>query len=311
MATTRIGTVWSRQPNGLLLPSGTFSDTSLSGSVANHLQLRSQAAEIEELYTEVGIRIPPHSGLGQMLTNAKELSQDWLLNRTGSKDFPRFFQSVHFHRLANIVLSLRAEPQRARYLKDILTGTLNFLERRRSKAKDTLWELEVCAALRQRIPNVVLKDPPDIEVLFRNHTIGIACKRIYSDRHIQNVLSQAVAQVQDNDFGIAALCLDELLPGEAILRMNSVEEAQETLNEHNTIFIKKHARHFEKYLTNSRLISCIISTNTITDIPTARPQFSTHYQWTCWSITDIPEKPLAALRAFYEAIMGSAMPVST
>ena len=120
-----------------------------------------------------------------------------------------------------------------------------------------------------------MREPPDIVVDFNDSRIGIACKKIYSERHVQNVLSEAVSQIQKEfEFGIAAINIDDLLPAKAILNLNSSQAVAERLHQHNGEFLQRHDRHFRKYLAEGSLISAIISSCIISEVPNEKPQFN-------------------------------------
>jgi hypothetical protein len=84
---------------------------------------------------------------------------------------------------------------------------------------------------------VHLDDPPDVIVNYENSRIGIACKKLYSERHVQNVLSEAVGQIEgDFDFGIVGLNLDDLLPEGVVLKGSSTNAVAERLLAQTTFF---------------------------------------------------------------------------
>lgn len=211
---------------------------------------------------------------------------------------------MHLDRIAEAILPLKGEPEQGQYLKNILSGTLDFFERKRSHAKNIFWELEVWSKLLKKTKQVFLRDPPDVVVNFDDTRIGIACKKIYSERHVQNVLSQAVSQIEeDSKFGIAAINIDDLLPPQAILNLESTHAVTERLHQHNGAFLERHDRHFRKYLAGGRLISAIISSCIISDVPCERPRFKNASQWTVWTIPGLPRDHQGQLDGFYKIVM--------
>jgi hypothetical protein len=182
---------------------------------------------------------------------------------------------------------------------------LDFFERKKSHAKDIFWELEVWAKIRKKFDGAHLKEPPDIVADYDDSLIGISCKKLYSEKHVQNVLSQAVNQIEKElEFGIVAVNIDDLLPPDVVLKMENSDTVTEKLNQINADFINRHIRHFSKYLAESRIISAIVSTSIITDVPSEKPQFNNTYQWTVWSISELNERHKIQLRKFYQTIMG-------
>ena len=57
-------------------------------------------------------------------------------------------------------------------------------------------------------------------------------KKFYSARHVQNVLSQAVVQIEESfDFGIVAVNLDDLIPANNLLAAPTQERAEEIVKD--------------------------------------------------------------------------------
>lgn len=61
--------------------------------------------------------------------------------------------------LADTLILLNDEPEKGKFLKEILSGSMNFFERDRSHAKDIFWEIETWAKIRKRLDSVYLSDP--------------------------------------------------------------------------------------------------------------------------------------------------------
>lgn len=164
--------------------------------------------------------------------------------------------------------------------------------------------MEVWARLLRRNADAHLDDPPDVVVNYDNSRIGIACKKLYSERHVQNVLSEAVGQIERGfDFGIVGLNLDDLLPKGVVLKGDSTNAVAERLLSANNLFLQKHERHFQKYLAKGRLISAIVSTSIVADVPSERPQFQNMYQWTIWTIPGLDARYQEPLNKFYGTVM--------
>jgi hypothetical protein len=268
------------------------------------LELKERAEAIEDLFTEANVRLGADSGLGQMIQNARDLWQSWFLNESGGQTHEMLFAAMHLDRIAQAILPLENEPEKAHYLRQILSGTLDFFERGKSHAKNIFWELEIWSKLRKKIETVFLIEPPDVVVNFEDTPIGIACKKIYSEGHVQNVLSEAVSQIEKEfEFGIVAINIDDLLPPRAILNLESTHAVAERLHQHNGEFLERHDRHFRKYLAEGRLISVIVSSCIISDVPCERPRFKNASQWTVWTIPGLPIDHQVQLDGFYKIVM--------
>jgi hypothetical protein len=198
-------------------------------------------------------------------------SDSWLMGQ--KQDTLSLFRVVRFNCIADAILALSGVPDRLRFLRALVSGSLDPLERKKSRAKDTLWELELLSFLKRSSFDATLEEPPDIVVNFGDAKIGIACKKLYADRHVQNVLSEAVAQIEPTfDFGIVAVNIDDLSPNQ-ILRTPTRESASRCIDDLNARFIRSHERHFRKYLASGRLISALVSTSVLADLHHERVRF--------------------------------------
>jgi hypothetical protein len=214
------------------------------------------------------------------------------------------FRVAQLDRIADAILPLAEVSDCARYLTALTSGTLDLLGREQSLAKDTFWEIELWSALRRRSVNATLHEPPDIVVQFEDAKIGIACKKLYSEKHVQNVLSEGVKQIESTyDFGIIAVNLDELIPPDHFLRLSSPQEALRVINDINTAFLNRHERHFRKYLASGRLLTAMVSTSVLADLLRLRARLNNVRQVTIWAIPGLPWKKEQQLYRFYRQSM--------
>lgn len=289
-----VGRLWSVRDSGIAALSGSVADLS-SRSTRSYLDAKRRAQAIERLYENAGIRLHPGSDLAKLLGRAKELSDRWLL--ADSISMQSYFAALFLDRVADAVLPLEHVPDRMKFLRDLLAGNLNLAERVQSKAKDTLWELELWAALRRRSLCSSLAEP-DIVVSLKDIKIGIACKKLYSQGGVEKVLSQAVAQIESEfDFGIVAINLDDLTPADSILKAATFAEVSEYLNSFCMQFLKLHEPRFQKYLNASRIVAVWISTGSRTDVELERPKFSNARQSVVWTVPDLLESHKRAIDA--------------
>src|SRR5262249_26129410 len=203
--------LWDQHQSGLIVPAGTVSDFSRASS-QTYLQIKEKALALESLYTDCNLKLPPTCGLARLIADAKMLSDSWLTNHS-KLEMRLLLHGFHIDRIAEAVLPIRSMVERERYLNPLTCGSLDLLGREKSNAKSCLWELELWSTLRRHGFDARLTEPPDIAILFEGSKIGIACKKIYSEKHVQNVLSEAVAQIESAfQFGIVAINLDDLVP---------------------------------------------------------------------------------------------------
>ena len=295
--------IWHRRESGLVVFEGTISDLSQSSS-QTYLHIKDKALAIEHLYEDNDVPLSPTSGLAGLIADAKTLSDSWLIGQVDKHPITLLFHAAHLNRIADAILLIVDVSDRARFLEALASGSLDLLERNRSTAKDVLWELELWAILKHRSFDATLEEPPDIVVKFADSKIGIACKKLYSQKHVQNVLSEAVAQIESSfDFGIVAINIDDLLPANQILKTPTQETMAQYINDVNTRFLRAHERHFRKYLTSGRVISALISTSVLADVYLASTRLNIARQSTVWTIPGLPLEKERQLKNFYNMLM--------
>jgi hypothetical protein len=227
--------IWRPQESGLVVPEGTVSDLLLSSS-ESYLQIKEKAFAVESLYAENKVSLPPTSDLARLLADAMVLSDAWLTGQEDKLSMTVLFRVAQLNRIADALLTIHMVPHRNVFMTALASGSLDLLDRKQSTAKDYLWELELWSILKRSSFDAILEEPPDIVVRFADCRIGIACKKIYSERHVQNVLSQAVAQIEgDFDFGIVAINIDDLVPPNQILRTPNQEKLSQYISDLNAL----------------------------------------------------------------------------
>ncbi len=265
--------------------------------------LKQKIQQIEAIFDDANIPLRKDSDLGRIIADAKSCSESAQMKIPEKVSSEMFFNAMHLDRIAKALLPLANVKDKCKYLKAVLSGTLDFFKRKQSHAKDIFWELEVWSKLLTSSQHVFLKEP-DIAIEFEDVHIGIACKKIYSEGHIQQVLSKAVHQIGNNyQFGIAAFNIDDLLQGEATLKHTSLDGVIEWLHNRNGEFLEKHDRHFRKYLANGRILVALISSSIISDVPSEQPRFQNLQPWTIWEIPGLPKEHLKQRDRLYELIM--------
>ena len=295
--------LWHTTESGLVIPIGMASDFSKS-STATYLEVKERAKAMERIYADNRIPIPPTCDLSHLINEAKALSDAWLTNTTDSTTHALLFRTLFLNRIAEAVLRISDAPDRAKYLTALTSGSLNLHQRDRSWAKDLLWELELWSVLIERSFKATLREPPDIVVTFDDATVGIACKKLYSENNVEKVLSEAVGQIEAAfDYGIIAVNLDDLIPADQILKARTQEAMGKFISDLNLAFLHRHKRHFKKYLASGRLLSALVSTSVLADTYTQRPRFNFARQSTIWTIPGLPREKKKQLQRFYTQLM--------
>jgi len=297
--------VGSKQ-SGLIVPAdGTVSDLSTT-STQTYLQIKEKALALESLYADCNLKLPSTCYLARLIADAKMLSDLWLTNHS-KLDMCLLLHGFYVDRIAEAVLPIRSVLERDRYLNLLTCGSLDLLGREKSNAKNCLWELELWSTLCRHGFDAALTEPPDITILFEGSKIGIACKKIYSEKHVQNVLSQAVSQIESAfELGIVAINLDDLLPAHRILRSATRKTMSRVIRDLNARFFRSHERHFRKYLACGRVIAALVSPSLVVELRQEKPSLNNAGQSTIWIIPGLePQKEEQANR-FRDQFMDGA-----
>ncbi len=295
--------IWLNTPSGIAVPAGTTSQLNQASS-QTYLAIKDKAKAIEQLYTTNQIPLPTTSDLARLIEDAKALSDSWITNRINDTPMTTLFRVGHLDRIAEAILPLADVPDRSKYLTAFSSGSLDLLKRVRSPAKDLLWEVELWSTLRRRSFNATLQEPPDLVVRFEDSTVGIACKKLYSEKHVQNVFSQAVDQIESTfSFGIVAINLDDLVPPDQILKSPTQKLMGQFIDNLNVRFIQRHERHFRKYLASGRILSALVSTSVLADVYAEHTRFNNARQVNVWTIPGLSKEKEKQLRRFYVQLM--------
>lgn len=293
--------LFTKTESGLVIQTGNSSDFSRRDS-SSYLAIKQRSLDLQDLYRTNELAIHPTSYLAKLIEDTATLSDAWLCNDQSRATALHLFSASQLDRVAAAALPLGVSAQAKEYLNALLTGSLDLLSRERSKAKDTLWELELWEMLNRFGMHATLEEP-DIVVSFDGARVGIACKKFYSENNVSKVLSEAVAQFEsDFDFGIVAVNLDDLTPASTILKAASLDQMSELISQHNYSFIQRHERHLRKYLVPGRAIAALVSTSVIADVPTTKTRFFNSRQSTIWNIPGLSEQKERQMKNFFLAV---------
>lgn len=294
--------VWVPTKSGLVIPAGVASDLSTS-STQTYLHLKDKAKAVEQLFLDNNVPLPPGCGLADLVADAAKLSDAWLMDDLQTANAQLLFRVSSIDRIADAVLPLTAVPDRRKYLMDFTSGSLDLLQREQSKAKDILWELELWSMLNRRGITTTLHEP-DLVAHFEDATVGIACKKLYSENNVSKVLSEGVGQIEaTHKFGILAVNLDDLLPGGKIYQSTTEEVMGKFIREFNAAFLRKHQGPFLRYLRPGRVISAMVSTTLLADLSSHKPQFNVGSQATFWAVPGLPQEKVKQLERFRFQLM--------
>jgi hypothetical protein len=294
--------LWHTTKSGVVAPVG-ISATLTVSSTQTYLHIKEKAKAIEKLYHDNSVPLPPDCALATLVSDAKTLSDAWLMDNGEVATWQLIFRVSFLDRIADAILPLFDVPERVKYLTILTSGNLNLQQRERSLAKDILWELELWSRLRRRGILATLHEP-DIIVNFEDSTVGIACKKLYSENNVAKVLSEAVEQIEaTHDFGILAVNLDDLTLPDRILDQPTQEAMGKAIDQFNLRFLGRHQRHFKRYLKSGRVISALVSTTVLATLSSHKPAFQIGTQATIWAIPGLPPEKKKQLQRFYVQLM--------
>lgn len=269
-----------------------------------HEEINSHIEVIERIYSNSNVNIGSSHQLIGLLNDAKDIAAEWANGNSAKIDMRKFFNLLHIDRIYSGIQILSSENNKEKYLKDLLNGTLNFFHRKNSHAKSIFWELEASTKLKKVIPETHLNEP-DIVVNIDNYNIAIPCKKIFSEKGVPKVLSNAVSQIENEyEFGIVAINIDDLIPEGVLLEARTFQEAGDKLHARNMEFFERHERHFLKYLSDSRIVAVIASTSMITDILEESPKFNNFSEWAIWTIPGLRLEHKNAIDSFRRKVIG-------
>lgn len=270
----------------------------------NHEAISEKVIGIENIFSDANVRINASHELSGLLSDAKNLATEWSKGNIAQTDMNKLFSALHVERIYSGIQMLGAEKNKEKYLRDLLNGTLNFFKRNPSHAKSILWELEAFIKIKKVIPETYLEEP-DIVVNLDKFRIAVPCKKIFSEKGVPKVLSNAVSQIEnEHEFGIVAMNIDDIIPESVLLKANTFSEAGDKLHAQNMAFLERHERHFLKYLSTSRIVAVIASTSMVTDIVNESPKFNNFSQWGIWTIPGLKPEHEKAINGFRQKVIG-------
>lgn len=218
------------------------------------------ASDLISMYAALGIPLDPQCSLHQLINSAIEIAKDWEAGNTiGDDRVNDLIKGQTLLRILHATESLKGTE--LDHIKFFRSGCLDPEKRTPSKAKDTLWELELLAILRGHGIEAKL-DEPDLIMRLPSGSMGISCKRVYSGKNAEKSMSNGVKQIKKSQLhGVLAVNIDDLvIPEEGILCAPNIQLAQNTLNEFNENFVRRNEKKLTDYVSTSRAAAVLVST---------------------------------------------------
>lgn len=143
-------TLWIKRPSSsLLTPGGATLSVAKTDSIG-FLEGKAQALAVRKLYKDAGLRLNPASDLATHISAAIEVSDKWLLDQRHQIPMELLVRGIQMDRIATCLLAAKDSPKLRQYLRLLAKGSLDVFERRKSPAKNALWELETLTLLTHR-----------------------------------------------------------------------------------------------------------------------------------------------------------------
>lgn len=299
--------IFAVDESGSIVRTGSTSLFSSADSSSHH-KILERALALDALFEKHGLSLTKSPTLMRLFQQTQTTAKPIDGASGAGITYEDLFGAAQMERIASAALILEEDQRPYPHLVALLNGSLNLLRREQSKAKDTLWELELLRMLRNIGIDSSLGEP-DIIVEFDGARIGIACKKFYSEANVAKVLSQAISQIERAyDFGIVAVNLDDLLPEDHLVDAPTFEGVSAILEGRLMNFMQKHERHLRRYLEPGRAMTALVSCAALADVRAEKPRFQNARQSVAWHIpgqSSAKSQQMAnfigAFRAHYEA----------
>ena len=297
--------IYNKTASGILVPAGSTTDAH-SVSKTSIAATKLDGLEMLKIFRTKGLDPSRSASLTALIEHTSQLSDALLTAQDDQTSYAQLFSALQLRRLIEAVDAVANEPASPRLLSELLDGTLDLLIRTRSKAKDTLWEIELLCTLRTNGVATEIGEP-DLLLAASSDQVGVACKKIYSATHFSKTLSVAVKQIQRSlKLGIVAINIDDLMPADSILKAPSEDMAANILNARVSEFMVEQERHLRRYIEPGRAIAVLVSCAALTDLEKRKPQFCNFRHTVVWHIPSISKQIDAQFGAILSAFKSGA-----
>lgn len=244
---------------------------------------------------EAGIQINANSSLNSILCSAEAAC-------TSTAPDDRFSANIIIALTAqrlceSLIYSLDRRMGSAAIMR-LCRNSVDLSAREKSQGKDALFELELLAALGlQNIATEVAE--PDLVATIEGERIGIACKKIYSEKKIHDRLRHGYRQITNTQLpGIVAFNLDDLLQGNSLLQAESKDQALAVLERYVVNLVDKNTRTLGEPIARHRCDAVLFSLSYPCHIPTNHPSLvnvTYKYMWTIKQASSEARRRTAAM----------------
>jgi hypothetical protein len=237
-----------------------------------------------------------------MINAAKKLSDEWLLNSRDTVSDEDLFRAAHLNQIGTVILDLQREHDLTRHLGR-LVGAWDPFSAERCEAADFFWELQCMHSLRSAGIEVTLQEPPDLVATVEGVEVGIACKKIYSEKSTEKQLSKGVAQAEKVlECGVVAFNIDALYAGQIPMRFESLGHMRRLLDEHNLAFLRTQEDRLRDYMEVGRTVAGYASTGGLAIVPNGEATLNAVRWTTVWNTPALPEPQRRAMDSLKRAL---------
>lgn len=279
---------YDRAAGGILVPSGYTADFRSFGRTTV-FATKIDSINLLNLFRKYGFNPDRSPTLISLVRDTAFVSDSILMGKNEDACELHLFKALQLRRIVDAVDQVLQEPALPRVLEELLDGTVDLLQRSQSKAKDTLWELELLSTLRNNQIHTILSEP-DLIAFPASNPIGIACKKIYSEANFHKRIQSAVRQIERyGTCGLIAVNIDDLTPQDKILKTDTADQAAGFLRNFITGFMHAHEHTLRRYIEPGRAIAVLVSCAALSDIKDNEPRFCNYRQNFVWHIPNVSD----------------------
>lgn len=265
------------------------------------------ATEVRALLDRRGIRLHRESTLSRIFRQATALSDDWQneTQRTGYESARRLADAAYALRICTAIMEVSSDQAALEPLRRVAGNNVNLGTRNQSQGKDALWELELLAWLRRHGVHTELMEPPDLVVRLQGRHVGVACKKVYSERGAEAQVRSGCKQLaRFGGWGVVALIIDNFIPAERILVTGSREAAADALQRLNREFLHRQQKKFERFMLQGRCQGILVSSSALAQLTDLRVNFNTVHEATVWTLQEFHPDVRHTLSELASALAG-------
>ncbi|MFY2998650.1 hypothetical protein ACOTHX_02595 [Achromobacter xylosoxidans] len=257
----------SPSQNTHLVMQTTIEDSVRSTNLENHpiphnsYTFESALERLHSIKTEFerrGWKIHPTSPMGRLI-KANEIFIARLKKESRPPTSEEAINSGYAHRISLAIQTVLAMPEAENLLHRLHKKPFDLGSLHQSLGKDLFWELEFFHRLKEQNACPRLEEP-DIRADFGFGDYSISCKKIYSHKNLNKVLSSAANQVKKSGLpGLVALNIDDATGSKYFPQSKSTSDLLLHCKNLARAFRDRHAELWSPYFKTNKFDMIIIS----------------------------------------------------